>query len=140
MQFHELKPTIKIRGKKRVGRGGKRGTFSGRGEKGQKSRAGHRIRPAWRDTLQRIPKLKGIKNPSIKKKPKTLRLSDLNAIAAEIITAEVLKSGGLLPKNFKGEVKILDGGELNHPKTLKGIKVSKSVKIKIEKAGGKILD
>ncbi len=33
---------------KRVGRGGKRGTFSGRGSKGQKSRAGTRIRPGFR--------------------------------------------------------------------------------------------
>lgn len=44
MQLHELKPKHKAKKKKRVGRGGKRGTFSGRGVKGQKARAG-RNRP-----------------------------------------------------------------------------------------------
>lgn len=48
MQLHQLKPINKQRDKKRVGRGGKRGTFSGRGSKGQKSRAGTRIRPGFR--------------------------------------------------------------------------------------------
>ena len=58
----------KDRKKKRVGRGGKRGTTSGRGTKGQKSRSGHRIRPAERDLLIRIPKLRGYRNKSIQKK------------------------------------------------------------------------
>lgn len=48
MQLHQLKPTKKKQEAKRVGRGGKRGTFSGRGSKGQKSRAGTRIRPGFR--------------------------------------------------------------------------------------------
>ena len=48
MQLHQLKPTHKKEKSKRIGRGGKRGTFSGRGSKGQKSRAGTRIRPGFR--------------------------------------------------------------------------------------------
>ena len=48
MQLHQIKPTHKKVEGKRVGRGGKRGTFSGRGSKGQKSRAGTRIRPGFR--------------------------------------------------------------------------------------------
>src|SRR3989338_7105575 len=47
MQLHNLKST-RTRKAPRVGRGGKRGTFSGRGSKGQKSRAGTRIRPGFR--------------------------------------------------------------------------------------------
>ena len=39
MQIHELKPNHKRKTGKRIGRGGKRGTYSGRGVKGQKSRA-----------------------------------------------------------------------------------------------------
>ncbi|KKU11931.1 MAG: hypothetical protein UX16_C0001G0027 [Parcubacteria group bacterium GW2011_GWB1_45_7] len=62
MQLHELKPTTVNKGKKRIGRGGKRGTYSGKGMKGQKSRAGRRIRPAIRDLMQRTPKLRGAKN------------------------------------------------------------------------------
>lgn len=60
MQLHQLKPLHpNKRPKPRVGRGGKRGTYSGRGQKGQRARAGHRIRPASRDLLQRLPKLRG---------------------------------------------------------------------------------
>lgn len=62
MQLHEVVPIHKNKSKKRIGRGGKRGTYSGRGMKGQKSRAGHKIRPAIRDLIQRTPKLRGAKN------------------------------------------------------------------------------
>lgn len=48
MQLHDLKPFSRSKQKKRVGRGGKRGTYSGRGSKGQKSRAGTRIPPGFR--------------------------------------------------------------------------------------------
>ena len=43
----------------RIARGGKKGTTSGRGTKGQKSRAGHNIRPAERDMIKKMPKLRG---------------------------------------------------------------------------------
>lgn len=60
MQLHELWPFHSLYAKKtRVGRGGKRGTTSGKGQKGQKSRSGRRIRPAERDLIIRIPKLRG---------------------------------------------------------------------------------
>lgn len=67
MQLHELKPIHLNKTEKRVGRGGKRGTTSGKGTKGQSARTGHKIRPAVRDLMQRIPKLRGVKN-----KPKRL--------------------------------------------------------------------
>ena len=62
MRLHELKPFHPNKSHKRVGRGGKRGTTSGHGTKGQKSRAGHKIRPAERDLIQRLPKLRGFAN------------------------------------------------------------------------------
>lgn len=62
MQLHELQSLHPNKKEKRVGRGGKRGTYSGRGVKGQSSRAGHRIRPAERDLIQRMPKLRGFAN------------------------------------------------------------------------------
>ncbi len=65
MQLHQLKPTHPLSSSKRVGRGGKRGTFSGRGTKGQHARAGHRIRPAERDFIQRLPKLRGVGNVAL---------------------------------------------------------------------------
>ncbi|MFH1188555.1 MAG: hypothetical protein V1652_01780 [bacterium] len=62
MQLHELQSLHCNKKEKRVGRGGKRGTYSGRGVKGQSSRAGHRIRPAERDLIQSMPKLRGFAN------------------------------------------------------------------------------
>lgn len=75
MQLHEVRPITKNKSKKRIGRGGKRGTYSGRGMKGQKSRAGRKIRPAVRDLMQRTPKLRGAKNqaPRYKKARKAKR-------------------------------------------------------------------
>jgi large subunit ribosomal protein L15 len=62
MQLHLLKISHPKLEKKRIGRGGKRGKTSGRGQKGQKSRSGHKIRPAERDFIQRLPKLRGKHN------------------------------------------------------------------------------
>lgn len=61
MQLHEIRPIHKLKQKKRVGRGGKKGTYCGRGVKGQKSRAGAKIRPEIRDLVKKIPKLRGYK-------------------------------------------------------------------------------
>ena len=60
MMIHEL-PSIKKRAQ-RIGRSGKRGSYSGRGVKGQKSRSGRRLRPAERDLILRIPKMRGFAN------------------------------------------------------------------------------
>ena len=62
MQIHELKPKHKTSAKKRVGRGGRKGTYSGHGMKGQKSRAGRKMVPMIRELIKRYPKLKGYKS------------------------------------------------------------------------------
>ena len=59
MQSHQLKPTHKRKKPQRIGRGGKRGTYSGAGIKGQKSRAGAKIRPEIRDFIKKLHKLRG---------------------------------------------------------------------------------
>ena len=61
MQLHQLRPKHKLKKKKRIGRGGKRGTYSGRGIKGQRSRAGRKFAPAIRELIKRYPKLRGYK-------------------------------------------------------------------------------
>jgi len=113
--------------KKRIGRGGKRGTTSGRGTKGQKSRSGHRIRPAMRDLLIRLPKLRGYRNKSIQEKSSAINVGDLNKLAETLLTKKNL-----------GKVKILGGGDLNKAVTVEGLKVSKSAREKILKAGGSV--
>jgi len=145
MQLHDLVSTTN-KSKKRIGRGGKRGTTSGRGTKGQKSRSGHRMRPAVRDLILRLPKRRGYKNRPVSDKPFIISLSRI-AEKAKIFSKDktveldknFLKEIGILPSGYSGEVKIL-GGKIESPISVKGIKLSKSAKEKIEKAGGKILD
>lgn len=145
MQLHQLKPKNKNKNKKRVGRGGKRGTYSGKGQKGQKSRAGRRIRPAIRDLIMRLPKLRGFKNKSLKTRNISVNISDIEkkifskGIKENFITMEILVKHGLIRKSEKS-VKILAEGELKHPIIIKGLKVSKKAKEKIQAAGGKISD
>lgn len=59
MQFHELKRKTPNKKSAQVGRGGTRGKTAGRGTKGQNARAGRKKRPELRDTIKRIPKLRG---------------------------------------------------------------------------------
>jgi large subunit ribosomal protein L15 len=68
MNLHQISPDHKKIAKKRIGRGGKRGTYSGKGVKGQKSRAGSRIRPGTRDLIQQLPKLRGSRNMGARKR------------------------------------------------------------------------
>ncbi|KKW47600.1 MAG: 50S ribosomal protein L15 [Candidatus Liptonbacteria bacterium GWC1_60_9] len=137
MQLHTLIPNHPSKAKKRIARGGKRGTYSGRGIKGQKSRSGHRIRPAERDLIIRLPKLRGFKNKSLVLKPLVVNVGDLVALGLVDITRETLIEKGVLRRR-RDSVKILGGGELSKPVHVKGISVSKSAKMKIEKAGGSV--
>lgn len=73
MNLHQVVPSHRNPSKKRIGRGGKRGTFSGRGVKGQKARAGRKVRPATRDLIQQIPKLRGSRNMGARKRKLSAR-------------------------------------------------------------------
>lgn len=138
MQLHELKPNNKNREKKRIARGGKRGTTSGRGQKGQKSRSGHRIRPAERDLIQRLPKLRGFRNKSLIAKSVILDITDLEKkIEGNLINKKVLIDAGFIKKS-DDNVKILGNGEVKKGFQIEGVKVSKNVKKKIEATGGSI--
>lgn len=139
MQLHELKPKHRPKKKKRIGHGGKRGTYSGRGVKGQKSRAGRGPRPALRDIIKKIPKKRGYRFKSIKKKPQIVNLKDLEKQfkSNEKVTLETLLEKGLIGK-VKGKmpkVKILGQGKLTKKVTIEECSMSKSVEraIKIKK-------
>ena len=146
MQLHELKPKHKPKKRKRVGRGGKRGTYSGRGMKGQKSRAGHRFEPVVRGLIKKYPKLKGYRFKSRAKirglKIETINLEILekNFKSEEKINPQILLEKKLISK-MKGKlphVKILGRGKLTKKLIVEGCAVSKSAKEEIEKVGGKI--
>lgn len=124
--FRESKQ--KNRKRQRVGRGGKRGTTAGRGTKGQKSRSGRRIRPAERDYIIRTPKMRGVKNPSLKPKFRVLNVRNLEQ-----------SSNTVFDRKDLGPIKVLGDGNLTKAVTLRGLMVSKTAKEKIEKAGGQVL-
>lgn len=142
MQLHQLKPKTKNKPRKRIARGGKRGTTSGRGTKGQKSRTGHKIRPALREFLKKIPKRRGVKNTVISNKPQSVDIKkiEIHFESGEKITPQALLEKGLV-KKFAGQlpaVKLLGSGDLSKKLLVENCQISKSAKEKIEKAGGSI--
>lgn len=154
MQLHQLHPTNKNKSRKRVGRGGKRGTFSGHGSKGQKARAGARIRPGFRGGDNPIwklfPKQRGAsKKTDIKHamfrthqtKPNIVDLKQLNTLFNEgdTVTPNILAKKGMVGTARFG-VKILGDGEIAKKLTITGLTLSKSAREKIIKAGGTITE
>ncbi len=142
MQLHQLKPKHKRKKKKRVGRGGKRGTYSGRGVKGQKARAGRTSRPLIRELIKKYPKLRGYKQKTRESKIVTVNVGELQnkTKEGEIITPEVLVKKGIIGR-IKGripEVKILGKGEIKKKLIIKGCKTSKGAEEKIKATGGEI--
>ncbi len=142
MQLHQLKPNYKRKRKKRVGRGGKRGTYSGKGMKGQKSRAGRRLKPIIRELIKRYPKLRGYRFKSFQLKPTVINVEILEKKFKEgdTITPKVLHEKRIFRK-IKGrlpQVKILGKGKLTKKLSIEECQVSKQAQEKIEKAGGVI--
>ena len=143
MQLHQINPKIKSRKRKRVGRGGKRGTFSGRGVKGQKSRAGRRFPPAVRELIKRYPKLRGYRFKGRHLKPSVVNIDDIEKAfkALETVSPKTLLENGLV-RRIKGrtpEVKILGRGELKKKFIFEKCQLSKAAEEKINKAGGKVI-
>lgn len=102
MQIHSLKLNPRRKRKRTIGRGGKKGTYSGRGMKGQKSRSGAKINPLFeggRSTLiERLKKKRGFK--AVYAKKVTVRLSDLGSYfkEGEEINKKSLIKAGLVDK------------------------------------------
>ena len=141
MQLHEIQTSIK-KTKQRIGRGGKRSTFSGRGTKGQKARSGRRIRPMFRDILKKLPKKRGYRFNSFRQQPEVLNLSmlEMHFASGETVTISALRQKGMIKdrEDRNSYVKILGTGELTKKITVEGCDVSKTAQTKIEKQGGSI--
>ncbi|MET1250382.1 MULTISPECIES: 50S ribosomal protein L15 [Sporolactobacillus] len=143
MKLHELKPAEGSRfTRKRVGRGygSGLGKTSGRGQKGQKSRSGGRVRLGFEGgqnpLLQRLPK-KGFKNPT-RKIYAVINVDKLNRFEdGTEITPELLLETRVIRKLNDG-VKVLGEGKLETKLTVKAHKFSASAKEAIEAAGGNI--
>jgi len=157
MDLSKLKPTNYKPKKKRIGRGGNRGTFSGKGSKGQKSRAGAGVKPGFRGGDNRIwqlfPKQRGAsKKPgnssphhkhrffSYKKgKMAVLNLEYFNKFKdGQVISPEKLNESGMSSKDISSGIKILGGGELKKKIIFEGFRFSKSAQSKVLRMGGTI--
>jgi large subunit ribosomal protein L15 len=151
LNLSNLSPAQERVDRKRVGRGlgSGKGRYSGRGIKGQKSRAGsHKMRAGFSGgqmpIYMRLGKLRG--NTSKDAMPvgpfrtymQPVNLRDLDRFdAGAEVTPESLVEIGLL-KNTKTDVKILGDGELSKKLTIRVHAVSASAREKIEAAGGTV--
>lgn len=141
MKQNEIKPTPgSTSSRKRVGRGGARGTYSGRGVKGQNARSGGGVRIGFEGgqnpLLRRMPKLKGFKNPNrVEYFPLNVSMLDRFDDGATV-DAKALVEKGLLKK--AAPVKLLGNGELKKKVTVVVEKASAMAIQKVEKAGGQV--
>ena len=138
---HELAPPEGAKkDRKRVGRGdGSRGTYSGRGLKGQKSRSGYSRKPGFEGgqlpLIKRLPRKRGFTN-IFRIEYTIVSLDKLNAFSAgSEVTAEKLVAAGLV-KSLRKPIKILADGQIKHALVVKVNKFSATAKAQIEAAGG----
>ena len=150
LSLSNLKPAQKRKARKRVGRGlgSGKGRYSGRGIKGQKSRAGsHKMRPGFEGgqmpIYMRLPKQRGPYSKDAmpvgphRTSTVPVNLRDLERVfddGAEV-TLEALVEKGLI-KNTRTDVKVLGDGELKKKLSVTAHLFSASAREKIEKAGG----
>jgi large subunit ribosomal protein L15 len=140
MKLHDLAPPKgATKAKQRVGRGtgGKGHKTAGRGTKGQHARntvpAG--FEGGQLPLMQRIPKLKGFKNP-FRVAYTPVNIGALAALRADEITIQTMIEGGLCrPKDL---VKVLGQGALGRPIRVTAHAFSASAAAAITTAGGSV--
>ncbi len=144
MQINTIKLFNKKKTRKRVGRGGKKGTYSGKGMKGQKARSGVSMDPLFeggRSTLiDRMKKKRGFKSNKSKKTIISLLKMSQKFNNNDIVNKDSLIKKGLINKTeSKNEIKILGKSDLKVKLNIdKRIILSQSAKKSIEKADGTI--
>ncbi len=142
MQINDLKPQHKNKDSKRIGRGGSKGTYCGKGCKGQKSRAGRKMQPYMREIIKRYPKIRGYRQELRSEGGLSVNLNILEKSFEKgaKITPQVLVDKKLIRK-IAGKapiVKILGNGEITKALNFEDCLVSATAKVKIEKVGGTI--
>jgi large subunit ribosomal protein L15 len=143
MQQHEIRsPKGATHKRKRVGRGNAsgHGTYSTRGMKGQKSRAGGGVRPGFEGGqlpfVRRMAYKRGFRN-AFRVDYEEVNVGDLGAFAAG---AEVNRASLESSRIVRGTrpIKILGEGDLSVALTVEADSFSKSAREKIEGAGGSV--
>lgn len=120
---------------RRIGRGGKRGTYSGRGIKGLGARAGGKMRPEERDIIKKIPKLRGYRFVVFRQKAVVV---NFDTVAKHFKDGEVISPASLLARGLVRRahgktpaVKILGRGDVNKKLVFKDVQFSKKAEAKI---------
>ncbi len=140
MELNTIAPEVKKKNAKRVGRGigSGNGKTSGRGHKGQKSRAGGYHKTGFEGgqmpLQRRLPK---VGFTSRKDDTARVRLGELEFNGNENITIDVLKEKKIISHKVKN-VKVFLSGEIKNKINLKGINVTRGARKVIEDLGGKI--
>jgi large subunit ribosomal protein L15 len=153
LNLSTLKPAEKRRARKRIGRGlgSGKGRYSGRGIKGQKSRAGsHKLRAGFEGGQMPIYMRLGKQRGSTSKDAMPIgpfrtvtqgvNVRDLERVfdAGAEVTPEALKAKRLI-RSLRIDVKILGQGDLTKKLSVSAHGFSKSAREKIEGAGGSIV-
>jgi large subunit ribosomal protein L15 len=141
MKLHQMTNVPGARRRaKRVGCGeaSGHGKTSGRGNKGQMSRSGHKRKPAFEGgqmrLIRRMPK-RGF-NQAYSAVMVPVNLSALAGLDdGAVVNEATLRAAGLVRGHADG-IKILGGGELAKKLTVTAHKFSASARAKIEAAGG----
>ena len=151
LNLSTLKPAQPRKARKRVGRGlsSGKGRYSGRGIKGQKSRAGsHMMRAGFEGgqmpAYMRMGKQRGSTSKDampigpFRTYVWNVNVRDLARFdAGTEITPELLKEAGLI-RNIRRDVKVLGHGDLSAKLSVSAHSFSKSAVEKIEAAGGSV--
>ena len=152
LTLSNLSPAQPRKDRKRVGRGqgSGKGRYSGRGIKGQKSRAGsHMMRAGFEGgqmpIYMRVPKQRGATSKDampigpFRTYQQPVNVRDLERFdAGTEVTPDLLKQHGLI-RTVKEDVKILGDGELTKQLTVSAHNLSKTAREKIEQAGGTVV-
>lgn len=142
MQLNNIQPAAGAKhAARRVGRGigSGLGKTSGRGHKGQKSRAGgfHKVgfEGGQMPMHRRLPK-RGFKSMHVPYVA-DITLADLSRLQVAEVDLAVLKQAGLVGELVK-RVKVVKTGEIKQAVTLRGIGATAGAKAAIEAAGGSV--
>jgi large subunit ribosomal protein L15 len=142
MQLNNIQPAAGAKhAARRVGRGigSGLGKTSGRGHKGQKSRAGgfHKVgfEGGQMPLHRRLPK-RGFKSHLLALNAE-VNLTDLARLEASEVDMLTLKTAGLIGELVK-KVKVVKTGEISKAVKLKGINATAGARAAIEAAGGSI--
>lgn len=142
MRLNNLSKTINKR-KKFLGRGiaSGKGKTATRGQKGQKARGRVPLANVGAGLIfyKKLPLKRGWGNKKVSLKPKLINLADLNSLAPKtVVNLETLIEAKIISvKEARKGVKILSGGELKIPLTVK-LPLSKGAFKAVKLAGGQV--